>query len=58
MRAFGGWCLYATGGRAKYCYNFFGIHLYMVEAALPLPAGTHEVRVEFAYDGGPGKGGR
>jgi arylsulfatase len=55
---FGGWSLYAKGGRLKYCYNFFGIDLYMVEAERPLPAGTYEVRLGFKYDGGgTGKGG-
>jgi arylsulfatase len=55
---FGGWSLYAKDGHAKYCYNFFGIHLYMIEGATPIPQGTHEVRMEFKYDGGgPGKGG-
>jgi arylsulfatase len=55
---FGGWSLYAKGGRLKYCYNFFGIDLYMVEAERELPAGTYEVRMELKYDGGgTGKGG-
>ena len=29
-----------------------GIHAVLVEADAPVPAGTHQVRVEFAYDGG------
>jgi arylsulfatase len=54
---FGGWSLYATGGRLKYCYNYFALELYFVESAAALPAGTHEVRMEFKYDGGgTGKG--
>jgi arylsulfatase len=48
----GGWTLYAKGGRLKYCYNFFGIEHYMVEAAAPMPPGKHQVRMEFKYDGG------
>jgi len=48
----GGWTLYAHEGRLKYCYNFFGIHHYMVTADKPIPAGEHQVRMEFAYDGG------
>ena len=47
-----GWSLYATGGKLKYCYNFFGITLTFVEATEPLPAGHHQVRMEFKYDGG------
>ena len=48
----GGWTLYAHEGKLKYCYNFFGIEHYMVEATEPIPAGNHQVRMEFAYDGG------
>ncbi len=47
-----GWSLYAKGGKLKYCYNFFGINLTFVEAEQPLPAGHHQVRMEFKYDGG------
>lgn len=48
----GGWALYVHDGRLKYCYNFFGIQHFFVTAAKPLPAGKHQVRMEFAYDGG------
>ena len=55
----GGWSLYAKGGKLKYCYNVAGIHYFYVEAASPLPAGEHQVRMEFAYAGGGlGKGGQ
>ncbi len=47
----GGWSLYASSGRLKYCYNFFGIEKFVIEGA-EVPAGTHQVRMEFAYDGG------
>ena len=47
-----GWSLYAKGGKLKYCYNFFGITLTFVEATQPIPAGHHQVRMEFKYDGG------
>ncbi len=47
-----GWSLYAKGGRLKYCYNFFGIEVTFVEATQPIPAGKHQVRMEFKYDGG------
>ena len=54
----GGWSLYAKGGKLKYCYNFLGIQQFYVESASALPAGEHQVRMEFAYDGGGlGKGG-
>jgi len=48
----GGWSLYANRGRLKYCYNFLGIKLFFAEAANPIPAGKHQVRLEFKYDGG------
>jgi len=54
----GGWSLYAKEGKPKYCYNFYGLKRYYVEGTRPIPAGTHQVRMEFAYDGGgPAKGG-
>ncbi len=55
---FGGWSLYAQDGKATFAYNYFGLNLYRTQAQQPLPAGTHQVRAEFAYDGGGlGKGG-
>jgi arylsulfatase A-like enzyme len=56
--AFGGWSLYAKDGRPVYCYNALGLVRFKIEAETPIPAGTHQVRMEFAYDGGGlGKGG-
>ena len=55
---FGGWSLYAKDGKANFVYNYFGLESYCTQAEQPLPAGTHQVRAEFAYDGGGlGKGG-
>jgi hypothetical protein len=48
----GGWSLYALNGKLKHCYNFFGIERYFAEGSRPIPAGKHQVRMEFAYDGG------
>jgi arylsulfatase A-like enzyme len=54
----GGWTLYAHDGRLKYCYNLLGIEHYMITADKPIPAGNHQARIEFHYDGGGlGKGG-
>jgi arylsulfatase A-like enzyme len=50
--AFGGMSLYAKGGKAKFAYNFFGLQTFTTEASQPIPAGNHQVRMEFAYDGG------
>jgi hypothetical protein len=49
---FGGWSLYAKGGKAKFVYNVLGLHEFPTEAMEPIPAGKHQVRMEFAYDGG------
>jgi arylsulfatase len=55
----GGWSLYAKNGKLKYCYNVAGVNHYYVEATRALPAGEHQVRMEFAYAGGGlGKGGQ
>src|SRR5436190_9572203 len=55
----GGWSLYAKGGKLKYCYNWGGFKHFFVEGATPIPAGEHQVRMEFAYAGGGlGKGGK
>jgi len=54
----GGWSLYAKGGKLKYCYNYLGIQYFYAESAGAIPAGDHQVRMEFAYAGGGlGKGG-
>jgi arylsulfatase len=54
----GGWSLYAKGGKLKYCYNLLGIDYFYAESASAMPAGDHQVRMEFAYAGGGlGKGG-
>jgi arylsulfatase len=50
--AFAGWSLYAKDGKPKYCYNLFGAQRTYVEGEKPIPEGTHQVRMEFAYDGG------
>ena len=48
----GGWSLYAKDGKPKFHYNFYGVDRYTTEGTLPIPQGTHQVRMEFAYDGG------
>jgi len=50
--AFGGHSLYTKGGRAKYAFNLLGLRIFTIEAREKIPAGTHQVRMEFAYDGG------
>jgi arylsulfatase len=54
----GGWSLYLKDGKPKYCYNLLGIQRFYVEGDGEVPEGTHQVRMEFGYDGpGLGKGG-
>jgi arylsulfatase len=56
--AFGGMSLYTKNGKAKFAYNFFGLQTFTTEAEEAIPAGKHQVRMQFAYDGGGlGKGG-
>ena len=55
---YGGWTLYLHEGRLAYCYNTFGIELSKTYSDAPVPAGEHQVRMEFTYDGGGlGRGG-
>jgi arylsulfatase len=49
---FGGWAVYAKEGKATFVYNVLGIHEFSIAAESPIPAGNHQVRMEFAYDGG------
>jgi len=50
--AFGGWSLYLVEGRPAYCYNLFGLQRFKIHGSSPVPPGTHQVRMGFAYDGG------
>jgi len=54
----GGWSLYVKDGKPRYCYNLLGVQRTYVEGDRDIPPGTHQVRMEFAYEGGGlGKGG-
>jgi arylsulfatase A-like enzyme len=54
----GGWSLYLKEGKPRYCYNLLGINRYYVGSDEAVPSGTHQVRMDFHYDGpGLGKGG-
>jgi arylsulfatase len=50
--AFAGWSLYTVNGTVRYCYNLLGLQRFTIEVDRPIPAGTHQVRMEFSYDGG------
>ena len=49
---FGGWSVWMDQGRLTYTYNVLGIQEFTVVAEKPVPSGKHQVRMEFAYDGG------
>ena len=49
---FGGWAVHVKDGKAKFTYNVLGIHEFATQADAPIPPGSHQVRMEFAYDGG------
>ena len=56
--AFGGWSLYVKDGKPAYCYNLMGLRRFKIYGETSIPSGDHQVRMEFAYDGGGlGKGG-
>jgi arylsulfatase len=53
----GGWAMYAHDGRLRYHYNLLGAKRASITSDSAIPAGAHQVRMEFAYDGGGlGKG--
>jgi hypothetical protein len=57
--AFAGWSLYVKDGTPRYAYNLLGLQHFSVEGGSVIPAGEHQVRMEFTYDGGGlAKGGR
>jgi arylsulfatase len=49
---FGGWALHVVDGAVTFTYNVLGIQWFDTTATVPVPSGTHQVRAEFAYDGG------
>ncbi|AQA24072.1 concanavalin A-like lectin/glucanases superfamily protein [Rhodococcus sp. MTM3W5.2] len=55
---FGGWALYVKEGRTAFVYNLLGMREFTIEATEDIPSGGHQIRAEFAYDGGAlAKGG-
>ena len=45
-------------GWPTYAYNLLGVRHFDIASATPVPPGSHQVRMEFTYDGGGlGKGG-
>jgi arylsulfatase len=48
----GGWMFYVKDGRPTYFYNLAGLQEFTITATQALSPGKHQVRMEFAYDGG------
>jgi arylsulfatase len=48
----GGWMFYVDNGKLSYIYNFVGLKHFTITSTQTIPAGKHQVRMEFAYDGG------
>jgi hypothetical protein len=48
----GGWMFYVKDGKPAYWYNFAGLRNTAIESTQALAPGKHQVRMEFAYDGG------
>jgi arylsulfatase len=49
---FGGWGVLIQDSKAVFVYNVLGIQEFVTTADSALTAGKHQVRMEFAYDGG------
>ena len=47
-----GWAIYLLEGVPYYTHNFLGLNEYTVSGKQAIPEGTHQLRVEFDYDGG------
>jgi len=48
----GGWMLYVKDGKPTYFYNLAGLKQFTITSTQALSPGKHQVRMEFAYDGG------
>ncbi len=49
---FGGWAMFMREGTLKFVYNLIGMQEFTTVATEVLTPGEHQVRAEFAYDGG------
>ena len=49
---FAGWALYLLEGKPVFCHNLLSLQRFKAVGDAPVPAGTHQVRMEFDYDGG------
>ena len=54
-----GWAFYMKDGKLLLTHNYIDLKRYTIGSDKPVPAGKHELKMEFNYDGGKdyGKGG-
>ena len=50
--AFAGWALYLQDSKPAYCHNVLSLARFKAYGDTAVPPGVHQVRMEFAYDGG------
>ncbi|WP_226633702.1 arylsulfatase [Novosphingobium profundi] len=48
----GGWSFYLKDGLLKAAHNFIDVERYAVASTTPVPAGEHQLTMQFAYAGG------
>ncbi|MBD9454681.1 arylsulfatase [Rhizobium sp. RHZ02] len=55
----GGWAFYLKDGKLVTAHNYIDAEHYAVSSDTPIPSGTHDLKMDFAYEGGKefGKGG-
>lgn len=55
----GGWAFYIKDGKLAAAHNYLDVEHYLVKSQDTIPAGDHELRMDFTYDGvkDAGKGG-
>jgi arylsulfatase len=49
---FAGWSFYLHEGKPAFCHNLLDLKHFIVYGDKAVPAGRHQVRMEFEYDGG------
>lgn len=55
----GGWALYLKDGKLVMAHNYLDVSHYIIRSDTAVGPGKHELKMEFAYEGGtkPGQGG-
>ncbi len=47
-----GWAFYMLDGAVYFSHNYIDLNRYIIKSDSKVPAGKHELKVDFAYDGG------